>query len=204
MKVLSIGAGTERIDGAVHMDRVPLPGIDIVWDLEKIPWPMGSGCWDKVVATDVLEHLAELIPVMDEINRILVKGGTLELQVPLWNTINWAIDPTHKRAFTPLTFDYWCPDTMLGGKYWYYTKTAFKKVSERVQEHGELVMVLEKLGDKREKALEVLNARGLSEIKRSLRKAHPKWSESKVEQAAARTWNKAKAGSGQTVGRGRR
>lgn len=153
MKVLSIGAGMERIEGAVHLDIAPLPGVELVWNIEQIPWPLGSNCWDKVVATDILEHLTNVVPVVDEINRILKPGGLLELQVPQWGTVNEAIDPTHKRSFTEMTFDYWIPGTMLGDKYWWYTKTAYKKVSCRVREQNELVIVLAKLGDKREKAL---------------------------------------------------
>ena len=44
---------------------------------------------------------------------------------------------------------------------------------------------------------------GYEKIKASLRKAHPKWSAEKVKEMAARTWNKKKKGTGQTVGRGR-
>lgn len=40
--------------------------------------------------------------------------------------------------------------------------------------------------------------------KRSLRKAHPKWSKDKVEEVAAKTWNKKAKGTGKTVGKGRR
>ncbi|RKZ03079.1 hypothetical protein DRQ25_18050 [Candidatus Fermentibacteria bacterium] len=149
MKILSIGAGMERVEGAVHLDMVPLPGIDIVLDLDVLPWGLGSGVWDKVVARDVLEHVDNVVGVLDEINRVLKVGGVLELQVPLWNTVNVAIDPTHRRGFTEVTFDYWCPGTMLGDKYWWYTRTAYRKVSCCVEDHGELVMVLEKIGDKR-------------------------------------------------------
>jgi len=44
---------------------------------------------------------------------------------------------------------------------------------------------------------------GYEKIKRSLRKSHPKWSAEKVKEVAARTWNKMKKGTGQTVGRER-
>ena len=169
MRILSIGAGMERIDGAVHLDRVSLPGIDIVWDIERTPWPMGTGCWDKVVANDVLEHVNNIIGVVDEINRVLKVGGVLEAQVPQWGTINTAIDPTHVRAFTELTFDYWCPATELGDKYWWYTNTAFKKVSCRVQEQNELVFVLAKLGDKRAKGMDIY-AKG---IRKDAGQVHP-------------------------------
>ena len=164
MKTLSIGAGMDRIEGAVHLDRVALPGIEVVWDIEKLPWPLGSNCWDRVVAMDVLEHVDNIVGVLDEVNRVLKVGGVLELQVPQWGTVNEAIDPTHKRSFTELTFDYWCPGTMLGDKYWGYTTTAYKKISCRVQEQNELVVVLEKLGNKREQGLMELATRAVKPV----------------------------------------
>ena len=44
---------------------------------------------------------------------------------------------------------------------------------------------------------------GYEKIKKSLRKSHPKWSNKKVTQVAAATWNKHHKG-GRTVGRGRK
>jgi hypothetical protein len=44
---------------------------------------------------------------------------------------------------------------------------------------------------------------GFLKIKRQLRKTHPTWSKQKIEQVAAKIWNKDRAG-GQTVGRGRK
>ncbi|MHA1979217.1 MAG: hypothetical protein ACW98I_20110, partial [Candidatus Hodarchaeales archaeon] len=37
-KILDVGCGTEKIDGAIGIDRVKLDGIDIIHDLDKYPW----------------------------------------------------------------------------------------------------------------------------------------------------------------------
>jgi hypothetical protein len=44
---------------------------------------------------------------------------------------------------------------------------------------------------------------GYEKIKKSLKKSHPNWSSDKVKEVAAKTWNKKKKGTGQTVGSGR-
>jgi len=44
---------------------------------------------------------------------------------------------------------------------------------------------------------------GYVAIKVKLRKQHPDWSDEKVERVAAKIWNKMRAGTGQTVGKGR-
>ncbi len=72
---LNIGAGTDLREGYVNHDIAMLPGIDIVWDLNMLPWPWASVSVDEVVLKDVLEHLTDFMPAMEELHRILKPGG---------------------------------------------------------------------------------------------------------------------------------
>jgi SAM-dependent methyltransferase len=104
--VLHLGSGTRPREGALNVDRVQLPGVDVVWDLNTYPWPFATGVWRRVLAYHVLEHLDNLVQAVSELHRILAPGGTAEVRVPhmagagAWN------NPTHRHFFTRSTFDY--------------------------------------------------------------------------------------------------
>ena len=116
-----------RHPGAVHMDIRSLPGIDIVHDIEKRPWPVQSESFDKVLAIDVLEHLNDVIGAVEECHRVLRPGGLLFIHTTYWNTKQSFTDPTHKHFFTENSFDFFCPGTMFGDKYGFYSPCKFKK-----------------------------------------------------------------------------
>lgn len=54
---LDVGCGESKSPGFVGLDILPLPGVDIVWDIERTPWPLPDECAISAVASHVLEHL---------------------------------------------------------------------------------------------------------------------------------------------------
>jgi len=105
---LNLGAGNHINEGNgwvnhdLHKHR---PEIDVVHDLNELPWPWDDESASKIEAKNVFEHLdIDLVKVLDECWRILEPGGTLYIKVPnaedpvaVWG------DPTHRRPYT-LTF----------------------------------------------------------------------------------------------------
>lgn len=55
---------------------------------------------------DVLEHLVDIIKVMEEIHRILKPSGKVEIIVPYYRSKNAFTDPTHKHFFTEKSMVY--------------------------------------------------------------------------------------------------
>ena len=55
---LDIGCGGDKLPGFVGIDILPLPGVDIVHNLENTPWPLPDECAHSAVASHVLEHLS--------------------------------------------------------------------------------------------------------------------------------------------------
>lgn len=55
---LDIGCGANKNKGFVGMDILPLPGVDIVTNFEKFPWPLPDECASLAVASHVLEHIS--------------------------------------------------------------------------------------------------------------------------------------------------
>src|SRR4030042_628845 len=66
--------------------------------------------FDKIVASQVLEHIVNFIPLMNELHRILKKDGILEVWVPYVRDYDHAFgDPTHVKYFDIKTFKYFDP-----------------------------------------------------------------------------------------------
>lgn len=129
-KMLNLGAGNDILEGAINHDRIAhRPEIDLVWDLNFLPWPWDDALFDLVNARAVLEHLdIDLITSVNEIWRIMKPGGRLVLKLPYWAHNNSYMDPTHRwfaALETPTVFD---PDTPYGAKYSFYTERKWKVV----------------------------------------------------------------------------
>lgn len=59
---IDIGCGANKIPGWVGIDIRPLPGVDIVCDLEKYPWDLPDECASVAAASHVLEHIVPQKP----------------------------------------------------------------------------------------------------------------------------------------------
>ena len=117
---LNLGAGSKIKPDCVNLDIVPLPGIDVTWNLDIVPWPLPDAEADEIWAEDIFEHVTDPLLFMNECGRLLADKGLLHLRVAHWQSENAFTDPTHKRFCTERTFDYWCPLTKLGKKYPHY------------------------------------------------------------------------------------
>lgn len=132
MKKLNLGCGENIKEGWLNLDSVALPGVDVVHDIEKIPFPFRDGEFDEILCRDVLEHV-EYIPVLKELHRILKAGGILRIQVPHFTSRNNFVDPTHRRMFSISTFDFFVKGTPRFAERAYYFDFAFSRIkSSRV------------------------------------------------------------------------
>jgi SAM-dependent methyltransferase len=111
--VLDIGCGPDKLEGAYGMDVIEQPGIDLVHDLNVRPWPLPANHFTHVRAKDVLEHVEDFIGCVEEIHRILAPGGTLYIRMPFAGSVHHHTDPTHRRAATSRTMDYFIPGSHL-------------------------------------------------------------------------------------------
>lgn len=120
---LNLGCGNRILPDSVNHDITKhRPEVDVVWDLNKLPWPWSDNEFDMVVAYSVLEHLKlNLIESMNEIWRILKPDGIVCLKVPYWNHPRGWQDPTHYWKFDVTTFDIFDPTTRYGNYYKFYS-----------------------------------------------------------------------------------
>lgn len=124
-KALDVGCGDRKLPGAVGIDRLGLPSVDIVHDLNIFPWPVEDASYDLVFANHFLEHMTDVLLTLGEVHRILKPGGRFVMQVPYFRSVDAFSDPTHVHFFTASTLDYVCEGTKLGS--YEYTPFKFKK-----------------------------------------------------------------------------
>lgn len=105
-KILNLGCGKARIPESIGVDRVKIENyVDIVHNLDIIPYPFESNSADEVHFYHVLEHLHNPIEKLKEIHRILKPGGILYMRVPHFSSMGAFTDLTHLRPFGYFSFD---------------------------------------------------------------------------------------------------
>lgn len=132
MKKLNLGCGLDVRKDCVNLDLVKLPGIDVVHDLNKFPYPFKENTFDEILCLNVLEHVRDFVKVLGELHRISKPDAIIVVSVPYWNSnLAWA-DPQHKRGFTLDTFTYFEKTSCPKGDKSYYAPFNFKVVRQRL------------------------------------------------------------------------
>jgi predicted SAM-dependent methyltransferase len=80
MRILDIGCNGEKCkkvnpnDEVVGLDIQKFPDVDVVHNLEEVPLPFENESFDMVYANSVIEHIKNVIPLMDvfKISGVLV------------------------------------------------------------------------------------------------------------------------------------
>lgn len=114
-RILDVGCGLNKVEGAIGVDIVKLPTVDIICDLNQYPYPFKDNSFGEIYARQIIEHLEDIPKFMDEIWRILKPKGVLHLETVHY-TSHWAVqDPTHKHLINTTMFEYF--DGRTKGKY---------------------------------------------------------------------------------------
>jgi SAM-dependent methyltransferase len=124
-KVLDLGCGTRKRSGAVGVDFNRTTDADVIHDLNVFPYPFEDESFDEVLLDNTLEHLDDVVRVVEEVHRICRRGGIVTIIVPYFRSVWACIDPTHKHFFTVGSLDYFYPDHPTSGRY-RYSSVRFK------------------------------------------------------------------------------
>lgn len=115
--VLDLGAGRKRVPGRITIDKVDLPHVDIVADLEMGLSFLRDGCVDRIYCRSVLEHIVNFELLLREMLRVLKPQGTAHVYVPHFSNPYYYSDYTHKRFFGLYSFYYFVdPERQLSRK----------------------------------------------------------------------------------------
>lgn len=100
--MLNVGAGHHRIQGWTNLDRSLEVKPDILFDLTDIPAkqiPLLSDSVDMFLCSHIMEHIPNILPVMQELHRIAKPGAGISIRVPYGGSDIAYGDPTHCRFF---------------------------------------------------------------------------------------------------------
>jgi hypothetical protein len=121
--VVDLGGGLAPRPGHINVDLIPQA--DVVHDLNTgLPkyWPDDSV--SAFFASHVIEHLESIIPLMNDVYRVLKPGCAFEISTPLAGTTQYWQDPTHKHGFVPESFLYFSDASPFGKEQAQYGITA--------------------------------------------------------------------------------
>lgn len=132
--ILNIGCGKTRIPGNIGVDHVPIEGfVDVVHNLDQVPYPFPDSYADEVHFYHVLEHLDDPVAKIEEIHRLLKPGGILFMRVPHFSSHGAFTDITHKRPYSYFSFDIFFPDAYHD----WYSECTFKILKREIKYFGQ-------------------------------------------------------------------
>jgi SAM-dependent methyltransferase len=121
-KKLNIGCGRSVLPGWINLDAAALPGVDIVYDLERcaqVALPLDDESIDEFLLSHVIEHLHNTLPLMQELHRLAKAGAKATVRLPHGASDDAWEDPTHVRSYFPACFDYYAQPTYWRADYGY-------------------------------------------------------------------------------------
>lgn len=131
---LHLGSGKVCLAGYYSIDVIDLTGVDIVADLNAELDLLPDNSVSEIYTRHTLEHISNLMGLMEELHRICRPGAELTVIVPHFSNPYFYSDPTHVRSFGLYTMHYFMdePD-QLGRKVpCFYTQTRFSLASVRI------------------------------------------------------------------------
>src|SRR4030042_5478163 len=127
MKILDIGCGNRKEKGAIGVDISIDTEADVIHDLNIFPYPFRDDEFDLIICCDIIEHLTDTIKVMEEIYRIASPDAIVKIRVPHYACWWGWSDPTHKKLFSPFSFDHFLEKK----PHHHYTKISFKLIRRK-------------------------------------------------------------------------
>jgi SAM-dependent methyltransferase len=125
---LCLGSGNKKTPDAVNIDIVEDTNPDICHNLNSLPWPLPDNQFEECVAFDVIEHLDDIVRVLEEIHRVCKPGAVVRITVPHFSCSNAFTDPTHKHYFSWFSFHYFTGES----EFSFYTRLRFKRIHSRI------------------------------------------------------------------------
>ena len=129
--ILDVGCGRKKYPDAIGIDINPDSDADVLHDLNQIPYPYNDNTFDMIICDNCLEHLEEVVPIMEELHRIAKASATVRIIVPFYASRYAHTDPTHRHFFGWRSFDYFVPGTPF--REFRYSRITFEIISVEYQ-----------------------------------------------------------------------
>lgn len=107
---LNIGCGHDYKDGYVNLDSSRDVKADVYFDLESCSdnnrLPYDDNTFDEIFAAHILEHIHNILPLMEELYRVAKPECVFLIRTPYGASSSAFDDPTHVRFFFPTSLLY--------------------------------------------------------------------------------------------------
>lgn len=103
---VDFGGGHTPVPGYINVDLVDTADKIVNLDQRGLMLPFMENQVDGAVSYQLMEHITNLVPLMNEIYRVLKPGAIIEMSMPYANTTESLQDPTHKRQFVEQSWQY--------------------------------------------------------------------------------------------------
>lgn len=127
---LDLGCGLKKAPGFTGLDRVALPCVDLVCDVDREPIPLADDSVVEVRTMHFLEHTDDLLAVMQEVWRVCRHGARVSIAVPYFNSVGAFRDPTHRHFFTWETFEHFTDSGRVPS---FYAEARFRIAGRRLR-----------------------------------------------------------------------
>lgn len=127
-RVLNLGCGRTYLPEAVNVDRRAALGADIIHDLNSIPWPLPDNRFDTALLMDVIEHLRDIVAVLEETHRVCRNGAQVRIATPHFSCNNSYTDPTHLHHLGYFSFHYFTGEHDFD----FYTAKRFRRIKTEI------------------------------------------------------------------------
>lgn len=115
-RILNLGCGADYMDGAINVDRFASK-VDVRHDLDQTPYPFPDDEFDEIRCMNIIEHLENILEVMQELHRIGRPGCRVIIRVPHFRSACLYEDITHRRGFAWRSFDLFTANSSVYGEY---------------------------------------------------------------------------------------
>lgn len=132
-EVLHLGCGRVKHPRALGVDATADSAADLVWDLDRRPWPLPADAFAKIYLVNVLEHLDDVVATMEEVHRVARPGARVVILAPFASSYHLWTDPTHKRAFMARSFQYFTPE--FADRHFAYSPARFRELEVTFDRH---------------------------------------------------------------------
>lgn len=148
MKKLHLGCGNDYMEGYVNLDTSRNVKADVYFDLESCGLnhmlPFEDDTFEEIQANHLLEHITNILPLMQELYRIAKPDCVFFIRVPYGATRSAFDDPTHIRYLYPTSFMYFGQPAYWRADYNYLGDwrveevglTIHPKIAERLRNSG--------------------------------------------------------------------
>jgi len=126
---LDVGCGRAKIAGSVGIDIAVASEADVRHDLGVFPYPVEANRFDVIFCRNVIEHVPDVVRLMEEIHRMGKPGADVLITTPHFSSVYSYQDPTHVRHLSMESLDYFTADTRHSN---FYTSCRFETVQREL------------------------------------------------------------------------